>query len=379
MDAGLIEAARGGTLIPFIGAGFSSAAGFPGWLDLLEQVHERIDDSPVTFASITESCGHDPLRVAEYLYLLVGETMGPIRHRMEGLLGTPGNLLSSAHVELANLNLPVIYTTNFDELIEDTYRVLGTPCSITTTVRDLTLERADRARIVKFHGDLQHDESLVLTEKSFLDRLDFSSPLDVRFRSDLLGKSVVFLGYGFGDINVRVLWHRLGALMGAVPAEDRPPSFIVRMDGDAVLERLDRAVGLTTITLDPLRMPKTREDKTELLERFMLELSLAVSWPSELDSQPSHGVCSPRLINEARAILQRTEVQPLNSLETRILEAVGVRRLLPRLRPEAEGLLGDFANAVLYGEASDYRETFALSFSATFADQVGGRQDHGEP
>src|SRR3954463_1180654 len=64
-------------------------------------------------------------------------------------------------------------------------------------------------QIVKFHGDFDDDGSLVITETDYFNRLAFDSPLDVKFRSDALGKTVLFIGYSMTDLNIRLLLHNL--------------------------------------------------------------------------------------------------------------------------------------------------------------------------
>jgi hypothetical protein len=62
------------------------------------------------------------------------------------------------------------------------------------------------AEIVKFHGDLNHPDRIVLTESDFERRLKLSSPMDYRLQADLLGRVILFLGYSFRDPNVSYLF-----------------------------------------------------------------------------------------------------------------------------------------------------------------------------
>jgi hypothetical protein len=236
----LLALIRARSVVPFVGAGFSVAAGFPGWFALLREICAEVAPAE-DFAAVLKSCSNDPLGVAEFLLVRSGGNIGPIRHRMSSVLRTPDSFVSSAHIDLANLQLPVVYTTNFDELIEETHRLLNRPVETICNARDLALARSGSAQVVKFHGDLRYDDSLVLTESSFHSRLDLESPLDLKFRGDILGRSLLFIGYGFGDINVRAIWFKLTKLMRDVPLDDRPPSFIVRLSPDPVLEALDPA------------------------------------------------------------------------------------------------------------------------------------------
>lgn len=143
-----------GQVIPFVGAGFSQVAGFPGWFGLLRHVFDGLVPNQ-DFDDVVTSCGSDPLRVAEYLLIRSGSKVGPIRHRMSQVLRTPNNFISSAHIDLLNLHLPILYTTNFDELIEETFRLFSTPIATICNARDLAVARGGSTQLVKFHGDLR--------------------------------------------------------------------------------------------------------------------------------------------------------------------------------------------------------------------------------
>ena len=57
--------------------------------------------------------------------------------------------------------------------------------------------------IVKFHGDLNNPEQIVLTESQYEKRLRFDSALDTKLRSDLQAGST-YSGYSFRDPNFRI-------------------------------------------------------------------------------------------------------------------------------------------------------------------------------
>ena len=44
-------------------------------------------------------------------------------------------------------------------------------------------------------NDFSDDSSIVLTESSYFERLEFNSPLDIKLRSDMLGKTILYIGY----------------------------------------------------------------------------------------------------------------------------------------------------------------------------------------
>jgi hypothetical protein len=123
----LADMLRKRRVIPFIGAGFSSVLGLPDWNTLLSRVAEEIQ-APLKFEKVKEDCQGDPLQIAEYYFLISDRSIGPLRFAIGKALGTTKSpILSGAHVELVNLGMPQIYTTNFDDLIEQTFLNLSSP------------------------------------------------------------------------------------------------------------------------------------------------------------------------------------------------------------------------------------------------------------
>lgn len=269
----LLDMLRQRRLIPFIGAGFSIVHGLPDWDAMLRQVSLEVADVP-DYDVIKSCCNGDHLQIAEYLFIKSDRSIGPLRHKLSTLLQTRTNCMDSTqHIELVNLNPQQIYTTNYDEIIEQTYRALNHPYAFVALPKHIAGSNKGKTQIVKYHGDLRYDQSLVLTESSYYNRLEFESPMDLKFRSDLLGQSVLFIGYSFRDINIRIIWFKLMEMMRDVPESDRPTSYIVRFERNEVLEDLYKAVGIKTICLDPDGVAKTNAERTQVLGGFMLNLA----------------------------------------------------------------------------------------------------------
>jgi hypothetical protein len=316
-------------VIPFLGAGFSAGLGLPTWDVLLKKIAADLE-LELNYDEIREFAHQDNLQIAEFLYLRSHRQIGPLRHIIERSM--PAALkpsMSGVHVELVNLRAPQIYTTNYDDLIEQTYRELELPVSVVTLPRDVTPASADTTQVIKYHGDLRHDETLVLTESSYYRRLDFESPMDLKFRSDLLGRSVLFMGYSFRDINIRVIWYKLTQMMRDIPEDDRKPSYIVRLEPNPVLEELDRAVGLRTITLDPDSEAQSPEDRSALLADFLLQLSLSAYGTRYVVQKEAH--ISSHLLERTRQEVEAATDDPF-SIST---ANTSLQLLLSRRTPSA--------------------------------------------
>jgi NAD-dependent SIR2 family protein deacetylase len=327
----LIELLKQRRVIPFVGAGFSAGHGLPDWDTLLRQVCPDVPGTP-QYEDIKRMCNGDYLQIAEYLFIKCDRNIGPLRHKLSNLLQTKLNCLESTpHVELINLNVQQIYTTNYDEIIEQTYSALGLPHVPVALPKHIASSNRTKTQIVKYHGDLRYDQTLVLTESSYYGRLEFESPMDLKFRSDLLGQSVLFIGYSFRDINIRIIWFKLMEMMKDVPEPDRPSSYIVRFEKNEVLEDLYRAVGIRTIYLDPEGKAASPEAKNKLLGEFMLGLSVRASPEGKMPHAANRMFVSVGLLDaiqdgvrtkQSRALLKSNEF-------TRILLEHAAKRSAP--------------------------------------------------
>lgn len=259
-------------MIPFVGAGFSSTLGMPNWEKLLKSLSEEVV-TDMTFDEIKEFANHDYLQIAEYLFIRSDKRIGPLRHVIERLLNAgPTRPHSPSHVELVNLGARQIYTTNYDDLLERTYKELDVATSLVALPKDIAVLDSDKVQIVKYHGDLRHESTLVLTESAYYRRLDLESPMDLKFRSDILGRSVLFMGYSFRDLNIRLIWFKLMQMMQDIPMDDRRPSYIVKLGPNPVQDALFKDVGLHPITLDP-HGRYSASDRLKMLAEFLFRLA----------------------------------------------------------------------------------------------------------
>jgi hypothetical protein len=75
----------------------------------------------------------------------------------------------------------------------------------------------DVCDIIKFHGDLENPELMVLSESNYERRLALDTFIDYKFRADLLGRAVLFLGYSFRDWNVSYLFRLINDKFHGLP------------------------------------------------------------------------------------------------------------------------------------------------------------------
>jgi hypothetical protein len=177
---------------------------------------------------------------------------------------------SEPHRCIVELDFPVIYTTNYDRWLEIAFEAAGKPFRKVVKVNDLAGIKAGETEIIKFHGDLEDPDSIVLSESSFLRRMSLDEPLDIRLRADSLAKPLLFVGYSMSDPNIRYLLFRLQQLWDEHSgASQKPASYLLMVENDNIQECLLRERGV-----EPIRMPG--KDPNAQLTCFFRTLLTAV-------------------------------------------------------------------------------------------------------
>lgn len=242
----LVKAVRERKVILFVGAGISQTLGLPSFSGLVQHLAQELGYDPEIYAT-----HGDYLSLAEY-YRIEKGTIGPLRSWLDRTWHEGIDISKSdIHKIIVELDFPIIYTTNYDSWIERSYDYYGCAYVKVAHVGDLTKVKPGITQIIKFHGDFEDDESIVLTESSYFNRLDFESPLDIKLRADLLGKSVFFIGYSLSDINIRYMLFRLHRQWESSSySEAKPKSFIFLARPNPVQERVLANRGIHPIVSD---------------------------------------------------------------------------------------------------------------------------------
>lgn len=231
--------------ILFAGAGLSMAVGLPSWTELVDHMRQelKIDaDSPAMEASYQT--------LSEYYRIRTG-SIGPLRSWMDRHWSVSGDQVrqSEAHDIIVNLGFPIIYTTNYDYNLEIAFDLQSVPYVKIVNARDIAKAFGTETQIVKFHGDFEDDQSLVIAETDYFNRLSFDSPLDIKFRADALGRTILFIGYSVSDLNIRLLLHRLWlAWEASGRTADRPASFVFMTRHNAVQEAVLGQWGIKVVS-----------------------------------------------------------------------------------------------------------------------------------
>jgi len=256
-------------VILFVGSGVSKNLGLPTYNELVEEMAKKLGYSAELF---TAWGNNDFLILAEY-YMLEKGSLGGLRSWMDRMWHDQNIDIGQSEIYklIVDLDFPLIYTTNFDRWLEYAYDYYQKNYIKITNVGDIARSKPNVPQIVKFHGDFDDDSSIVLTESSYFNRLDFESSLDIKLRADSLEKSILFIGYSLSDINIRYMLHKLHNQWKYSKKENiRPKSYIFLVDPNPIKERILRERGIIPIIYHK------EEDPGMALTKFLRDLSVLV-------------------------------------------------------------------------------------------------------
>ena len=254
---------KNGDVLLFVGAGISATLGLPTWSQLISHISSELGYDERIFKLYGDS-----LALAEFYEITKGH-IGELRSWMDTKWTvTPEIIKQSAIYEaIVKLNFPIIYTTNYDHCLETAFLAWDKKFKRIVNVDDFVKINNSETQIIKFHGDTISDPSIVLTESSYFERLAFDSPLDIKLRSDMLGKSLLFIGYSLSDINIRLLIYKLDQLWKkGNNSSKRPKSYLFMPTPNPIQETILKNRGIHTIIGENL-------DKTKSIENFLQSLT----------------------------------------------------------------------------------------------------------
>lgn len=221
----LIELIRQRKVILFIGSGVSRTLGLPLYGDIIDYFAKELGYEKELFKLYGEEAS-----LAEFYIIKKGKgKIGKFRTWMQKECDKREKKVDESRIYelIASLKCEVIYTTNYDSLLEDAHEVFAQKPNVIRNIGDLQEIKDGGTKIVKFHGDFEEDRSIVLSESKYFERMDFEDPLDIMLRHDALEKSILFLGYSLSDINLRYLLYKMNKLWGQSGYKRyRPESYI---------------------------------------------------------------------------------------------------------------------------------------------------------
>jgi len=252
-----------GKCVPFIGAGFSLNARLPigkvmpAWPELtahLASIGRLTVDSggPAVASEFEKRFGRVQLIEA-------------IRKALHTGTAEPGD----AHRAFAELPFDTVYTTNFDLLLEDAFTAIKRPFRSLVGELQMPFHGGPlTTSVVKMHGDLRHEEHVIVTREDYERYLDTYPVIATHLSALLITKTALFVGYSLSDPDFnhvrQVVRSRLGKFERmAYVLEFRAP-------GEPATDRLSENLHLITLRVEP------GQSKDVLLAEFFREIQVSI-------------------------------------------------------------------------------------------------------
>jgi hypothetical protein len=202
----LRESLGSGEVAAFIGAGLSMGAGLPDWYTLVSALSERIGYAlpPREWAT------GDVLIEAAQAYIN-REGLHSLVMFLKAKLDTTGKTPTRAHRALARLPISVVFTANYDNLLERAYLDANRPVQVVVRDDSIPYMRRDpgAVNLVKLYGDLEQESTLVLARQQyeifFLQRPQMLKLLE----TELARCNFLYLGWSHSDPHFNLVFGEL--------------------------------------------------------------------------------------------------------------------------------------------------------------------------
>jgi hypothetical protein len=228
----LLESIEQKKCTPFIGAGCSSK-----WLPIGSDIARRW----TTEYGYPLEDSDDLARVAQFLAITNGDELSPkyiltrdLKQKRAPNFSLP-EFVNTPYALLANLNLPIYITTNYDYFMEKALKDFGKEpvsefCRWNNYAKaagiDSVFDKSEgykptiaKPLVYHLHGVLDTPQSMVLTESDYIDFIvnlnSKSEVLPKLIRETLAATSLLFIGYSLRDMNLRIIFRGIMNFLGS--------------------------------------------------------------------------------------------------------------------------------------------------------------------
>lgn len=345
-----------GEVCTFVGAGLSMGAGLPGWYDLLVELAGRIDYDlpPRRWAT-----GDALIDAAQAYVNRMGlhSLLSFLKERLDTTRIQP----TAAHRALASLPLALVFTANYDDLLERAFRDEGKRVEVVVRDGSIPFMRRgpDTVNIVKLYGDLGQPDTVVLARQQY-DNFFLQRPQMVKLvETELARSDTLYLGWSGSDPAFKQIFGELLARFGGL----QRPGYAVQFDvNDAQRDELrrqqirpvelpagDRTAQLAGWLARPAPAapvaPAVRQESAGTAPPAAAPAGLARSQRQLLETELAELETSFQTVTKRIAALDTDIIRTLDSMSKQILEErraelVAQRQQAAERMGEIERLLG---------------------------------------
>ena len=194
----ILTASQNNALTFFVGAGVSKLSGAPTWSQLIQAISGKLQQAPPNTYSFDEC-----LQIPQMFYYSLGENTEEYYTFVKEQLHSSSISPNIIHREMLNLNPVSFITTNYDTLLEDAAIQHCQSFKVVSRDEDVSTIFGDRF-ILKLHGDFKYN-NFVLKEEDYLNYSDNFKLIETLAKSIFSTNTVVFIGYGLNDYNIKLI------------------------------------------------------------------------------------------------------------------------------------------------------------------------------
>lgn len=153
-----------------------------------------------------------------------------------------------SHSALVRLDLPLLFTTNYDELIEAAYLDAGQPLRVSIKEEQFKARRSEKPQphLVKLHGSIDQPDTVVLTRLDYARARAGRTEMLTSLRNEMAETAFLFVGFSLSDPNFNLIHDDIRLVYGM----NLPASYTVQGRRNTIKERYLRSLGVNTVWLD---------------------------------------------------------------------------------------------------------------------------------
>ncbi|PGV02793.1 SIR2 family protein [Bacillus thuringiensis] len=199
-------------LVVFVGAGVSVNSKLPTWYDLVSELAEEMG---MSVGNSVDSF----MQIPQYYFNERGEK--EYLEKIEGILNRKTYKPNIIHEQIIDLNPKHIITTNYDDLLEQSFKLYNKSYHVVSDNSDLPYASQDQM-LIKMHGCLKK-KNIVLKEDDYLSYSSNFKLIETYIKSLFSTHIILFIGYSAEDPNFKLIFQWVKDILN----KDFQPAYLI--------------------------------------------------------------------------------------------------------------------------------------------------------